>query len=511
MGLDPLNAAAAFIPVVGEARYARWLAQAGGLGERVAIRAGVGAARGAAGNIPLVAMHYGIAQETQEDYTAANALLDIAYGAAFGAVLHTGLGPVTERGMIARERARIEAEGLTGTSIPAAEQTPLARTIEAAPLEVKEGALRSSIAAAAEDRPVAAADVLHTAGVATPEAILDPELTLFHGSPHDFDRFSSEHIGTGEGAQSYGHGLYFAENEGVARGYAEKLAPGRGEDAKGLAASVMQADGIDGDPAKAMAELDSRVASLPASSDGREAFATKVEEAKRAIKDGSWKEKLYKVGVRARDGAFLDWDKPLSEQTPEVQAALRALGVFDHDLIDAGSTGQDAYLALGDRKQAAQRLREAGIPGLKYLDQGSRGVGEGTRNYVLFDDNLIRILEKNGQAVADRAAEAMRAAGEPPLGLPGTPLPDPSDAAVQRAAEEVAPKGGPRVAEDPSQQIKEAQEKLDEDMKILDAAIKQGMPETELEPLRTADLMAEHAEARARGAQAAALCLPKGI
>ena len=48
-------------------------------------------------------------------------------------------------------------------------------------------------------------------------------LRLYHGSPHDFDKFSMDKIGTGEGAQAYGHGLYFAENEGVARNYRDNL------------------------------------------------------------------------------------------------------------------------------------------------------------------------------------------------------------------------------------------------------------------------------------------------
>ena len=37
-------------------------------------------------------------------------------------------------------------------------------------------------------------------------------IKAYHGSPHDFDRFDLSKIGTGEGAQAYGHGLYFAEN-----------------------------------------------------------------------------------------------------------------------------------------------------------------------------------------------------------------------------------------------------------------------------------------------------------
>ena len=45
-----------------------------------------------------------------------------------------------------------------------------------------------------------------------------------HGSPHSFDKFDMSKIGTGEGAQAYGHGLYFADNEGVAKSYRENLA-----------------------------------------------------------------------------------------------------------------------------------------------------------------------------------------------------------------------------------------------------------------------------------------------
>ncbi len=35
----------------------------------------------------------------------------------------------------------------------------------------------------------------------------------YHGTPHKFDEFSTENIGTGEGAQAHGWGLYFAEDK----------------------------------------------------------------------------------------------------------------------------------------------------------------------------------------------------------------------------------------------------------------------------------------------------------
>jgi hypothetical protein len=49
------------------------------------------------------------------------------------------------------------------------------------------------------------------------------KIKAYHGSPHDFDQFSLDNIGTGEGAQAYGHGLYFADREGTAKSYRDAL------------------------------------------------------------------------------------------------------------------------------------------------------------------------------------------------------------------------------------------------------------------------------------------------
>ncbi|WP_298595319.1 zeta toxin family protein, partial [uncultured Mitsuokella sp.] len=50
----------------------------------------------------------------------------------------------------------------------------------------------------------------------------------WHGSPHQFEEFSLDHIGTGEGAQAHGWGLYFAKEYSTAEGYRGSL----GEPAK---------------------------------------------------------------------------------------------------------------------------------------------------------------------------------------------------------------------------------------------------------------------------------------
>lgn len=47
--------------------------------------------------------------------------------------------------------------------------------------------------------------------------------TVYHGSPHDFDRFDHSFMSTGEGAQAYGWGTYVTEVNGIAKSYAENL------------------------------------------------------------------------------------------------------------------------------------------------------------------------------------------------------------------------------------------------------------------------------------------------
>ena len=49
------------------------------------------------------------------------------------------------------------------------------------------------------------------------------KITAYHGSPHTFDKFDMSKMGTGEGAQAYGRGLYFSENEAVAKNYRDAL------------------------------------------------------------------------------------------------------------------------------------------------------------------------------------------------------------------------------------------------------------------------------------------------
>lgn len=86
--VDPVSIAASFVPVVSQVRYAALAARFGKTGGR-AIK---GSIEGFAGNVALEPIVFHAAREDQADYTMADSLVNIAFGTAFGAGLHAGVG-----------------------------------------------------------------------------------------------------------------------------------------------------------------------------------------------------------------------------------------------------------------------------------------------------------------------------------------------------------------------------------------------------------------------------------
>ena len=138
----------------------------------------------------------------------------------------------------------------------------------------------------------------------------------------------------------------------------------------------------------------------------------------------------YRVKIIADKEKFLDLDKPLSEQSDFVRKALEE----NPDPVIAGTAAkwghdvQNMMRRIGyhigpkemndtvAREAAASRaLADAGIPGIKYLDEGSRDAGEGTRNFVVFNDKHVEITHKNGKPVN---AETRQAVVDQAMGLP---------------------------------------------------------------------------------------------
>lgn len=139
--LDPLNVASAFIPVVGEARYASMLARAGGVLGRTGVRAGVGAIEGGVGQALVEPLVYAAAQQEQADYTLRDSLLNIAFGTVLGGGLHTGAGAIADLANPGRWRTFRPTEGLP-------------RMLDSLDPATREAALRTAIAQAVSGQHV---------------------------------------------------------------------------------------------------------------------------------------------------------------------------------------------------------------------------------------------------------------------------------------------------------------------------------------------------------------------
>lgn len=159
------------------------------------------------------------------------------------------------------------------------------------------------------------------------------------------------------------------------------------------------------------------------------------------------KGKLYEVELKPQEDEYLLWDKPLSEQSEKVLAALKKLDyVVVSDTTDSqvqidgqwyarrifkdgeslsigdyphGYTGEQFYAALtksmakpepkpswtsisidtdgrawSGQRAASKYLHSLGIKGIKYLDGTSRSKGEGSYSYILFSEDDIEIKAK---------------------------------------------------------------------------------------------------------------------
>jgi hypothetical protein len=304
---------------------------------------------------------------------------------------------------------------------------------------------------------IPAAKQIQTKGIMS---LLDPRMSpgqvnmmTYHGSPHRINnvddanpmgKFDLGKIGTGEGAQAYGHGIYLAENPDVARIYAEGLSrynvPDTGpvQAAHNFLRFPQHADKARGHLVKAYPELS----------------AGEVDDvlgqAQKAVDEGK-QSSFYEVDLPDEHIAkMLDWDAPLSEQPQAVRDALQKhmpeiqpvkLGSGNYGLTRIGPdgsgrtivgieesspqaamaqlTGERAYHLvaksindgnLGGEAAASAKLNELGIPGIKYLDGNSRTEGEGTRNFVAFDPEIAKILSRNGERAALPTNEASRMA-----------------------------------------------------------------------------------------------------
>ena len=314
------------------------------------------------------------------------------------------------------------------------------------------------------------------------------KIIAYHGSPHHFDKFDASRIGTGEGAQAYGRGLYFAGAEPTAKWYRDKLSDtaydhifdgkviGTSNAAPGYSGwtSVGNSIGNQAPHVKDM-PIDSEQALLQRLMKDAQHFSEPItKSAENFIQDAEalsyfphpdyqgealaaqtraaamaqdWLNSkrlssasrnsgsMYEVEIGHSPESLLDWDSPLSSKP-----GVEAIAALDKNLgtsltkreiaqIKDGSWRNDIYnfpqreavdsiRRWSKLKSGAEVLKDAGVPGIKYLDGSSRGPGPSdlTRNYVMFPgtEDSISILRKYGllPAVGVGAAAMSQSGGE---------------------------------------------------------------------------------------------------
>jgi hypothetical protein len=261
-------------------------------------------------------------------------------------------------------------------------------------------------------------------------------LTAYHGTPHNIQgQFDINKVGTGEGAQAYGHGMYFAEAPDVAKTY--MTVGGKGEFVR-IGDKVVPTASQEG-------QLLSDVTKL-----GRKAAINKYPDQADYIKtinpdniqfEGG---NLYKVDIPDDYiPNMLLWDEPLSKQPKAVQQALEKLDPnmyspkgADYDANDLGQLIYERLTNTADKPlrdvwvkkrdellkkgltnnpelmahldtnpnpaaEASKLLDSLGIKGIKYKDEGSRktNLSTNTHNFVVFDPAQVKILEQNNKPV----------------------------------------------------------------------------------------------------------------
>ena len=277
-------------------------------------------------------------------------------------------------------------------------------------------------------------------GTEVPDALVQVfDQPAYHGTPHQVDRFSLQKIGTGEGAQAFGWGLYFASNREVADHYRKTLSDGTSS----TGAVMVRGEKVDafspeGHAARLLFYNDAREIKSSAKQWLKEAKAGEPWAEEIASKAGTsaadyytrlneflsthkrkdvkvLKGNLYQVEI-PDDGDLLDYDAPIAKQPAAVQDAARGF-LREEGYLRAGENGprqlsssfREAAMALGgmvrggdgqtlyemlskklgSEQAASLYLHERGIPGLRFKAGQIAGVKGGGHNYVIWDESAI--------------------------------------------------------------------------------------------------------------------------
>ena len=263
--------------------------------------------------------------------------------------------------------------------------------------------------------------------LAGPLSVAPVGMIAYHGTPHLIkDKFDISKVGTGEGAQAYGHGMYFAEAPDVARSYATdrsyvgKFMAGKPDTTPWEANRIAQ-DTLNVHGDNAIAQLEKTLKNNSFSKNPQQVQANKqVQDAIDLLKTNQLipTGNLYKVDIPDEYlPKMLDYDKPLSKQPKVVQDAFKNIAAQDSDLpldflIKGDATGGSLMQAM-DKVKASELLASQGVKGVRYLDEGSRGMRHKVqvydKNNNLETENLFPTEQMAKDYIAQREKQGFKA------------------------------------------------------------------------------------------------------
>ena len=276
-------------------------------------------------------------------------------------------------------------------------------------------------------------------------------LTAYHGTPHTIKgKFDINKVGTGEGAQAYGHGMYFAENPTVAETYKRAgggleikypkpleelginpkvtthsmfsdetpLNQALGGITKSLRTTALDYPDVPVNQSLVKEHFDEYIRLLddkyPKEAAQKKALQDLV--AKEGYPDISFGGNLYKVDIPDEYiPTMMDYDKPLGQQNDVVKKALNEIKkqitpemrmelggdmnlLFGKDVTPVQFLNtMEIIHPTGGVGIGEKMLNDLGVKGIRYKDAMSRGADEGTSNFVVFEPSNVKILEQNSK------------------------------------------------------------------------------------------------------------------
>ena len=220
-------------------------------------------------------------------------------------------------------------------------------------------------------------------------------MVAYHGTPHKIlGKFDISKVGTGEGAQSYGHGMYFAEEPKVATEYQRALS---GRTDLGQQPS---------DPAfihavESFREIGTPLDKIP--TEMKKAYKSVTDKDIQLAIQATEKGNLYKVDIPDEHiPLMLDYDKPIKDQ-PEIYQLVKnrftdpdLLKTFENNAASgiSGANVYKNYIGGKTDKERSENALALGIKGIRYLDEGSRA-SKITKTPIAQLDAKIDILKKD--------------------------------------------------------------------------------------------------------------------